>query len=89
MVTPPIAFKREMLKMGEALSNGKPEGEPLGDLKLGESSVAKIGAVGDVGGYPILSKILGSAGSFSRAFITVRTAFILAETAGRIGDTGP
>ena len=63
MVTPPIAFKREMLMLGEALSNGKPGGEPLGDLKVGESSVAKAG--GDDGGYPILSKILGSAGSFS------------------------
>ena len=64
MVTPTIEFKREMLKLGEALSTGKPGGELLGDLKLGESSVAKTGAGGDVGGYPILAKMLGSAGSF-------------------------
>ena len=62
--------------LGEALSTAKPGGELLGDLKLGESSVAWTGAGGDVGGYPILSKILGSAGSFSWAFFAACTILL-------------
>ena len=76
--------------LGEALSTAKPGGgELLGDLKFGESSVARTEAGDEDGGYPILSKILGSAGSFSWAFFAACTAFILAETAGWIGVTGP
>ena len=59
-----ISDKRTQL--GEALSTEKPGGDLLGDLKAGESSVAKAGAGGgDVGGYPILSKMLGSGDFFA------------------------
>ena len=50
-MTPPIAHKREMFVLGEYFAAGNPGGDLLGD-----PSVAKVG--GDVGGYPILSKIL-------------------------------
>lgn len=67
-----------MLLLGEALSTGKPGGELLGDLKLGESLV-KTGAGGDVGEYPILAKILGSAGSLAWAAIAALIAILLAS----------
>ena len=55
-MTPPIAHKREMFVLGEYFAAGNPGGDLLGDWRLGDPSVAKVG--GDVGGYPILSKIL-------------------------------
>ena len=78
-MTPPIAHKREMFVLGEYSAVGNPGGDLLGD-----PSVAKVG--GDVGGYPILSKMLWSGDCFAWAAIAAFMAILLAAKVAGKGE---
>ena len=78
-MTPPIAHKREMFVLGEYFAAGNPGGDLLGD-----PSVAKVG--GDVGGYPILSKILRSGDCFDWAAIAAFIAILLVAKVAEKGE---
>ena len=83
-MTPPIAHKREMFVLGEYFAAGNPGGDLLGDWRLGDPSVAKVG--GDVGGYPILSKILWSGDCLTWAAIAAFIAILLAAKVAEKGE---
>ena len=81
---PPIEHKREMFVLGEYFAVGNPGGDLLGDWRLEDPSVAKVG--GDVGGYPILSKILWSGDCFAWAAIAAFMAILLAAKVAGKGE---
>ena len=82
-MTPPKEHKREMFELGEYFATGNPGGDLLGDWRLEDPSVAKVG--GDVGGYPILSKISWSGDCFAWAAIAAFIAILLAL---KVADKG-
>ena len=69
--------------LGEYFAVGNPGGDLLGDWRLEDPSVAKVG--GDVGGYPILSKISWSGDCFAWAAIAAFIAILLAL---KVADKG-
>ena len=70
--------------LGEYFAAGNPGGDLLGDWRLEDSSVAKVG--GDVGGYPTLSKILRSGDCFACDAIAAFIAILLASKVAGNGE---
>ena len=67
--------------LGEYFAVGNPGGDLLGDWRLGDPSVAKVG--GDVGGYPILSKICGLDTALPRLLVQHFLILLVAKVAWR------